>query len=189
MPQIGFDTEINPAWPPAPDPAELILAEPMPDLCSEHGLPAAENRSCTVNSSGPLSVRPTVWAMLRTIKPPGAHRDPVLARVRFDCPACEFCLRTARRYRRIALLALLAIPLIIAAVYAARAFELESLYLPLAFAIVPGCMPLAPMVAMLAWSRSGYFADVWLNESADQLIVSAHPDFVAAVEERRADKH
>ena len=184
--QVVFDTEINPDWTPTlvTAPTELVLTEPMPGLCSEHGFTASETRSFAVNSSGPLSELPTPRAMLRSMKP--GRRDPVLARVRFDCPACEFCLHEVRRFRRIALLALLAIPLTIAAVLIARALELEPLYLPLAFVIVPGCMPIALLVVMLSWSRSRYFADVWMNETADQLIVSAHPDFVAAVEQNRA---
>ncbi|MFE7798672.1 hypothetical protein [Nocardia sp. NPDC057440] len=184
--QVVFDTEINPDWTPtlATAPTELVLTEPMPGLCSEHGFTAIETRSFAVNSSGPLSELPTPRAMLRSMK--RGRRDPVLARVRFDCPACEFCLHEVRRFRRIALLALLAIPLAIAAVLIVRALELEPLYLPLAFVIVPGCMPIALLVAMLSWSRSRYFADVWMNETADQLIVFAHPDFVAAVEQNRA---
>ncbi|MGW4772854.1 hypothetical protein ACWEO2_33065 [Nocardia sp. NPDC004278] len=184
--RVVFDTEINPEWTPtlATAPTELVLTEPMPGLCSEHGCTASEIRSFAVNSSGPLSELPTLRAMLRSMKP--GRRDPVLARVRFDCPACEFCLLEVRRFRRIALVALLAIPLTIAAVLIARALELEPLYLPLAFVSVPGCMPIALLVAMLSWSRSRYFADVWMNETADQLIVSAHPDFVAAVEHDRA---
>ncbi|MFG1771089.1 hypothetical protein ACGFIX_16070 [Nocardia salmonicida] len=74
------------------------------------------------------------------------RRRAAEARVRFPCPACEYCLSEVRRFRWIALLA-----------------------------------------AVLAWSRSGYFADVWMNATADRLIVSAHPDFVAAVERNRAD--
>ncbi len=185
--QVVFNTEINPKWTPtlASAPTELVLTEPMPELCSEHGQPALETRSCTVNSTGPLSELPTMRAMLRSM----GRREPAVARVRFECPACEFCLHEIRRFRRIALVALLAIPLTIAAILTARVLELQPLYLPLAFAIVPGCLPIALLVAMLTWSRSGYFADVWMNDTADQLIVSAHPDFVAAVEERRAGKH
>ncbi|MGW6729498.1 hypothetical protein ACWF9G_26655 [Nocardia sp. NPDC055029] len=85
------------------------------------------------------------------------------------------------------MVALLAIPLTIAAIITARLLGLEQFYLPLAFAVVPGCMPIALLVAVLAWSRSGFFADVWMNQDADQLIVSAHPDFAAAVERNRAE--
>ncbi|MEV0548579.1 hypothetical protein [Nocardia salmonicida] len=85
------------------------------------------------------------------------------------------------------MLSLLFVPLTIAAIFIAKQLELEQFYLPLAFAVVPGCLPIALVTAMLAWSRSGYFADVWMNVTADQLIVSAHPDFVAAVERNRAD--
>lgn len=184
--RVTFDTDVNPEWTPtlATAPTELVLTEPMPGLCSEHGELAIETRFCTVNSSGPLSELPTPRAMLRSMNP--GRRGPVLARVRFDCPACEFCLHEVRRFRRIALLALSVIPLAIAAILTARALELESLYLPLTFVIVPGCVPIASLVAMLGWSRSRYFADVWMNETADKLIVSAHPDFVAAVEQNRA---
>lgn len=87
-----------------------------------------------------------------------------------------------------AVLALLAIPLTIAGVLAARLFELEPVYLPLAFAVAPGCLPIVLLVAMLTWSRSRFFADVWMNGTADQLIVSAHPDFAAEVQSYRAGK-
>ena len=139
--QVAFDTEINPEWTLtfATATTERVLTEPMPALCSEHGLPAIETRSCAVNSNGPLSERPSLRAFLRTMRAMRLfpRRDPVLARVRFECPACEFCLREVRRFRRIALLALLAVPLTIAAVLTAKSLELEKLYVPLAFAIVP----------------------------------------------------
>lgn len=184
--RVVFGTDVDPDRTPtvATAPMELVLTEAMPQLCSEHGIAAHETRCFAVDSSGPLAEMPTPRTMLRSMRP--GRREPVSARVRFECPACEFCLHEVRRFRRIAVLALLAIPLVIVAVLVARALELESLYLPLAFLIVPGCMPIALLVAMLSWSRSGYFADVWMNETADQLIVSAHPDFVAAVERNRA---
>ncbi|MFE7719032.1 hypothetical protein ACFU44_08305 [Nocardia rhizosphaerihabitans] len=185
--QVIFDTEINPDLTPmfASAPTELVLAEPMPEVCSEHGLPAGESRACSVNSSGPLSELPTARSFLRSMAP--GQRAPLEARVRFECPACEYCLHEVRRFRRIAVVALLAIPLTIAAIITARSLGLDQFYLPLAFAVVPGCMPIALLVAVLAWSRSGFFADVWMNQDADQLIVSAHPDFAAAVERNRAE--
>ncbi|GAD84302.1 hypothetical protein NCAST_23_00600 [Nocardia asteroides NBRC 15531] len=66
--------------------------------------------------------------------------------------------------------------------------ELSPLYVPLGFAVVPGCFPIATFVALLTWSRAGFFADVWMNQDADQLIVSAHPEFVAAVAQSRAGR-
>ncbi|MEV6661650.1 hypothetical protein [Nocardia fluminea] len=55
----------------------------------------------------------------------------------------------------------------------------EWLYLPMAFVVVPGCMPVLPAVAALAWAKSDYFADVWLTHSTNHLVVSAHPTFAA----------
>ncbi|WP_132369683.1 hypothetical protein [Nocardia alba] len=164
---------------------ELVLAEAMPASCSEHGLPAVDSRACTVNSSGPRSELPTLRGFLRSMPP--SRQIPAEARVRFQCPACEYCLAGIRRDRWIAVLSLLFVPLTLAAIIITKQLELEQFYLPLAFAVVPGCLPIALVTAMLAWSRSGYFADVWMNATADRLIVSAHPDFVAAVERNRAD--
>ncbi len=185
--QVVFDTEYNPDWMPilSATPMELVLAEPMPEFCSEHGLSAVGSRACTVNSSGPLSELPTLRSFLRSMPP--RRQIPAEARVRFQCPACEYCLAEIRRDRWIAVLSLLFVPLTIAAIFIAKQLELEQFYLPLALAVVPGCLPIALVAAMLAWSRSGYFSDVWMNVAADQLIVSAHPDFVAAVERNRAD--
>ncbi|MFE1592799.1 hypothetical protein [Nocardia sp. NPDC058705] len=187
--QVLFDTEVDPEWVPvlSATPMELVLAEAMPQVCSEHGLAAVDRRAFVVNSSGPNSEMPTVRVLLssmpywRRLNTPAAQ-----ARVRFECPACEYCLAEVRRFRWIAVLSLLAVLLTIAALLTATRFGLEQFYLPLALAVVPGCMPIALLSAVLAWSRAGYFADVWMNATADQLIVSAHPDFVAAVERNRA---
>ncbi|MFI6366630.1 hypothetical protein ACIBG0_28220 [Nocardia sp. NPDC050630] len=94
-----------------------------------------------------------------------------------------------RRFRRIALLALLAVVLTFGAILVARLLHVEQLYVPLAIAGVPGCFPIVLAVAVVAWTRSRYFADVWLTDTTDQLIVSAHPDFVTAVDQRRAESH
>ncbi|MEV2225211.1 hypothetical protein AB0E01_35860 [Nocardia vinacea] len=87
------------------------------------------------------------------------------------------------------MLALLAVALTFAAIVVARLLGIEQLYVPLGFAVVPGCFPIALAVAVVSLTRSGYFADVWLTDTTDQLIVSAHPDFVTAVELRRAESH
>ncbi|WP_433577529.1 hypothetical protein [Nocardia brasiliensis] len=83
---------------------------------------------------------------------------------------------------------MLVVILIFAAIAAARLLRLDQLYLPLAFAVIPGCFPIALAVAIVTWSRSSYFADVWLTDSTDHLVVSAHPDFADAVEQRRSDE-
>ncbi|MFD6388999.1 hypothetical protein [Nocardia sp. NPDC060259] len=187
--QVVFDTEVNPDWLPiftTPGPMELVLAEQMPEVCSEHGLPAIGHRDFAVNSAGPLSELPTARLLLKSAVP-FFQQDPVVGRLRFSCPVCEFCLQEIRRSRWIALAALLVVALTIAALVTAVSLELSQFYIPLGFAVVPGCMPLALMVALLAWCRSGFFADVWMNQDADQLIVSAHPDFAAAVERNRAE--
>ncbi|MEV6214336.1 hypothetical protein [Nocardia sp. NPDC051833] len=188
--QVVFGTVVDPDWVPVfttPGPMELVLAEAMPEVCSEHGLAAVERRSVFVNSHGPHSEWPTLRGMLMSVAP-FRPRLPVAARVRFDCPACEFCLAGIRRSRWIAVLALLAVVLTIAGIFTAVSLELRQLYVPLALAFLPGCVPIALLVAVLAWSRSGFFADVWMNQDADELIVSAHPDFVAAVAQCRAER-
>lgn len=184
MSTVAFDTTVNPERKPvlASAPIELVPLEALPGVCSEHGLPAVARPLCTVDSSGPLSELPTWRSMLRFMKSGG---DLPVARVRFECPACEYCLAGVRRSRWVAWSALLAVPVTIVAILLAARFGLEQLYIPLGFALLPGCMPLALMVALLSWSRSGYFADVWLNAD-DQLVVSAHPSFVAEVERSRA---
>lgn len=190
--RVAFDTEVNPDWMPivSATPMELVLAEQLPELCSEHGLPAVERRRFHVDSSGPHSELPTVRRMWQTIADasPFGHRSAgtaIAARVRFECPACELCMGEVRKFRRGALLALALVPLTIAAIVVAVNLGLEQLSVPLGFAVIPGCVPLALMAAVLWWSRSGYFADVWMNDEADQLIVSAHPDFAEAVERSR----
>jgi hypothetical protein len=64
-----------------------------------------------------------------------------------------------------------------------------ALLLLLAFAILPGCFPIGLLLIVVTWQRSGYFADVWMTDSTSHLIVFAHPDFIAAVEQRRAESH
>ncbi|MGW4632324.1 hypothetical protein [Nocardia sp. NPDC004415] len=87
------------------------------------------------------------------------------------------------------MVAALLVPLTVVGVVVARVLEFEAAYVPLAVAVVPGCFPLALLGALLAWSRSGYFADVWMDPADHRLIVSAHPDFAAAVERQRARDH
>ncbi|GAJ80609.1 hypothetical protein NBRGN_027_02670 [Nocardia brasiliensis NBRC 14402] len=187
-----FATEVNPQWAPVltSAPLELILAESLPDLCSEHGLPAVETRSCTVRSSGPGSELPTARSFLRSMRWPWQPRESrgPDALLRFACPACEYCLYEVSRFRRFAVLAVLAVVLTFAAIAAARLLHLDQLSVPLAFAVIPGCFPIALAVAVVAWSRSSYFADVWLTDSTDYLVVSAHSDFADAVEQRRFDE-
>ncbi|MFE9327209.1 hypothetical protein ACIHDR_37020 [Nocardia sp. NPDC052278] len=84
---------------------------------------------------------------------------------------------------------MLTVALTFAALLVARLLGVEQLYLPLTFAVLPGCFPIALAVAVVAWTRSRYFADVWLTDTTDHLIVSAHPGFVTAVEQRRAESH
>ncbi|MFC9877004.1 hypothetical protein [Nocardia salmonicida] len=45
--QVVFDTEVDPDWVPilSATPMEFVLAESMPQLCSEHGLPAVDSRA------------------------------------------------------------------------------------------------------------------------------------------------
>ncbi|WP_416564326.1 hypothetical protein [Nocardia testacea] len=189
--RVLFDTEVSPDRLPilSTAPLELELAESLPDVCSEHGLPSVESRPFVVNSMGqPGSEIPTMRGFLGSIKLPWKPGENyrVQARLRFECPACEYCLYEVRRFRRRALLALSAVVLTLAALVAAVLFEVEQLYVPLGFAAVPGCFPIASAVGLIAWMRSDYFADVWLTDSTEQLIVSAHPDFVAAANRLRA---
>ncbi|MFD3592086.1 hypothetical protein ACFWU5_05110 [Nocardia sp. NPDC058640] len=182
---VQLETVVDPDWVPVltTAPLELVLVEPMPDVCSEHGLPAVSRRSFVVNSCGPGSERPTIREFFRYVPLP--WRDPVAfvpeARLRFECPACVYCAYEVRRFRRIALSALVIVVLGFVALAVAIVARVEWLYIPLGFLAVPGCFPIAMIAGMLAWSKSGFFADVWLNDSTTHLVVSAHPDFVANV--------
>ncbi|MFQ6228996.1 hypothetical protein [Nocardia sp. NPDC002869] len=126
---------------------------------------------------------------LRSIRPLWKPQENygVQACLRFEYPACEYCMDEVRRFRRIALLMLSIVVVTIGALVAATLFRVEQLYVPLGFAAVPGCFPIATAVGLISWMRSGYFADVWLTDSTEQLIVSAHPDFVTAVDRLRAE--
>jgi hypothetical protein len=190
--KVLFDTESDPDRVPilSTAPLELKLAESLPDVCSEHGLPSIESRPFVVNSMGqPGSEIPTMRVFLGSIRLPWKPQENygVQARLRFECPACEYCLAEVRRFQRIALLMLSAVVVTIGALVAAVLFGVEQLYVPLGFAAVPGCFPIALAVGVVAWTRSDYFADVWLTDSTEQLIVSAHPDFVTAVDRLRAE--
>ncbi|WP_433491451.1 hypothetical protein [Nocardia grenadensis] len=128
-------------------------------------------------------------SFLGSIRPPWKPRENygVQACLRFEYPACEYCMHEVRRFRRVALLMLLIVVATIGALVAAVVFRVEQLYVPLGFAAVPGCFPIAMVVGLVSWMRSDYFADVWLTDSAEQLIVSSHPDFVTAVDRFRAE--
>ncbi|WP_280415030.1 hypothetical protein [Nocardia carnea] len=193
-PRVLFDTEVDPDRAPAfsSAPLELKLIEALPDMCSEHGLPAVERRPFVVNSQGlPGSEMPSIGVFFRSIKPPWRPQQNygIQARLRFECPACEYCLSEAGKFRRIALLALSAIVATVVAIVVAVVFGVEQLAVPLALAVVPGCLPVAAVVGIVAWTRSDYFADVWLTDTTEQLIVSAHPDFVTVVDQRRTGTH
>lgn len=193
-PQVLFETEVDSDRVPvlSTAPLELILVEALPDMCSEHGLPSVERRPFVVNSMGmPGSELPTMRVFIRSFTLPGRPEQNygVQARLRFEYPACELCLGEVGRFRRIALLALLVIVSTAVVLAVAIVLGIEQLYVPAALAAVPGCFPVALAVAAVAWTRSGYFADVWLSDSTEHLIVSAHPDFATAVEQRRAESH
>ncbi len=79
----------------------------------------------------------------------------------------------------------MAMVLAVAAVYLARRYNAEQLYLPLAFVIVPGCFPIGLLAAILLWQRSSVFADVRMDRDHSRLIVNAHPEFVAAAADRQ----
>lgn len=183
--EVRCETMVDPDWVPtlATAPLALVLVAPMPDLCSEHGLPAVERRSCTVESHGHGSEMPTLRGFFQYVPLPWRQDDTsgVRARLRFENPACEFCLYEIKRYRRIAWAALLAIVLSLIVVGIVVVARVEWLYLPIAFVVVPGCMPVLPLVAAIAWAKSDYFADVWLTHSTNHLVVSAHPDFAANI--------
>lgn len=190
--KVLFDTEPDPDRVPilSTAPLELKLAESLPDVCSEHGLPSIESRPFVVNSMGqPGSEIPTMRVFLGSIRLPWKPQENygVQARLRFECPACAYCLAEVRRFQRIALLMLSAVVVTIGALVAAVLFGVEQLCVPLGFAAVPGCFPIALAVGVVAWMRSDYFADVWLTDSTEQLIVSSHPDFVTAVDRLRAE--
>ncbi|WP_410871712.1 hypothetical protein [Nocardia sp. A7] len=124
---------------------------------------------------------PTLREFFRYVPMP--LREPVdlvsKSRLRFDCPACEFCVYEVRRYRRIALSALLIVTLSLVVLAVAILAHIEWLYIPLGFLAVPGSFPIATVAGMLAWAKSGYFADVWLTDDTHHLTVSADPEFTA----------
>lgn len=189
--RVMFETGMKPDWEPRfrTAPTELVLLESMPEVCSEHGQPAVESRPFTVSSSGPGSEIPSVRSVLRSLSTARRFEaGRAQSYVRFECPACEDCLHGVRRYRRISRLLLLAIVLTFGAVFLARHFDAEQFYLPLAFAILPGCIPIGALLALVTSARSRYFADVWMTDSMSHLIVSAHPNFVTAVEQHRAER-
>lgn len=183
--EVRCETMVDPDWVPTltTAPLELVLVEPLPGVCSEHGLPAVERRSFTVNSHGHGSQMPSVREFFQYVQLPWRHPDTsgVEARLRFENPACEFCLYEVRRHRRIAWSALLAVVLSLVAAGVVILGRIEWLYVPAAFVVVPGCLPVLPVIAALAWAKSDYFADVWLTHSTSHLVVSAHPDFAARI--------
>ncbi|MEV5838656.1 hypothetical protein [Nocardia sp. NPDC052112] len=188
--RVPFETDINPDRVPllATAPTELILRESMPEICSEHGEPSVQFRPFTVSSSGPGSELPTPRAVLRSLRPARRFEaGRAQSILRFECPACAYCLCDIRRYRRIAGLLLLAIALTVIAVCIATYLGASRFYVPLTFAILPGCFPIGLLLAVVVWQRSRYFADVWLADTTGPLTVSAHPNFAVAVRQRRAE--
>jgi hypothetical protein len=167
-------------------PLHLVLSEPLPTICSDHGLPAVEQHDTQLpfvdRRAGAEQL--TFGRFLMRIVSRFWSRD----RYNFDpdivlhgaWPICPTCLSRARRFVRIgrtlsAAAAITVIALILALLQGAR-----GLVVPLAFAAFPGWLPVGLLVIMGAFERAEIFAHARMTPDRAHVIISAHPNFVSA---------
>ncbi|WP_280266803.1 hypothetical protein [Nocardia wallacei] len=172
----------------ADDPSEdgfvLQVADELPDVCTVHALPAVERRQRDIQfrrtDSGWVqeTARRQVGWMLRGIT--GAAAPKVV--LEGEWPICRRCVRNSELFRALGSLILMAGVGLLFLLFVS--IQLGYRLTGLVIAIFPGWFPFATVVAMLAYIRSKtviYFEPIG---NATDVLVSAHPDFVAAVRAR-----
>ncbi|HLS78902.1 MAG TPA: hypothetical protein VK083_19150 [Nocardia sp.] len=174
------------------EPLELEIAQPLPDVCSQHGLPAPARMPLRAHffdsRRHPRSPRyaRTTWYSKEVA--------PISTIVVGSWPACGKCLRSARLSRRIAgvLVTMMAVNICALLLVGAAGWlglwvdELRPLAIPLALGVFPVSVPLVLMLAVKLYSRS-VRAIVHFDPIADESFATlqAHPAFRAAVEAER----
>lgn len=175
------------------DPLELEIAQPLPAVCSRHGLPASTQRPLRVHfydtGRHPRSPRfgPVKWYS----KQPA----PVSTVLVGNWPYCDECRRFDRRNRRAALVPitlmaanLLAFLLVIAAGWLGWwVDELRPFAIALALGVFPGSLPIGAAVAVWLFRRGvNSAADFHPIDDEKYVVVRAHPDFLGAIDSGNA---
>lgn len=169
------------------DPVSLELTEPLPDVCTEHGLPAVEHRSRPIVFQGSRGEREqaTPGAVARSVmagalpffKSPSTPNTTLHG----EWPLCSKCVRRSHLYRGICI-ALVSIGLIaIAGIFVASQVGVERIPPAVVVAIFPGWLPFGLVLAMLAYDKTTRFVSVRPITDLTTVTIRAHPNFAAAV--------
>ncbi len=185
--ETGFDMLALADTGPMEDPISLELTEPLPQVCTEHGLPAVEHRSRPIVFQGsrgereqatPGAVARSIMAgMIPFFKGPSTPNTTLHG----EWPLCSKCLRHSHVYRGISV-ALVSIGLIaIAGIFVASQVGVERIPPWVFVAIFLGWLPFGLSLAMLAYDKSTRFVSVRPITDLTTVTIRAHPNFAAAL--------
>lgn len=167
---------------------EVELCEPLPDVCSRHGLPAIGRRSEVVlfhegtRGREQLTPNSTFRTLAYKMFSLGPNRLEINTCLRGEWPVCHRCLRSSRRCRRIARSIVIVGLLCVAGLVIARILGLTSaVMVSLAVVVFPGWIPAGLLVASMLHRRANTF--IWFRPivAEDTVVVEAHPGFAAAM--------
>lgn len=179
------------------EPLELEVAEPLPDICPEHGQTAVSRRPMEMRfydtekhpRSPHLMPGPVFKDMSR---PKGQMPSPLSTIVVGDWPVCEQCLAVSRRYLRVS--TLLFISLGVAALAGVVTlwvvpvftdFDPKAGPYPMVFGL--GCilLPLLALLVLLIGAKGGEWVTYRSLDDEQFLSIKAQPSFRAALEQQR----
>ncbi|MFE3443480.1 hypothetical protein ACFXNW_10645 [Nocardia sp. NPDC059180] len=169
----------------------LELQQPLPDICSEHGLPAVDRwvkvilfrrtpRGIEQQGLG-VSLRGFGSGLVRT----GHRIPPVVGDLHGEWPVCAKCIRRTTLLRWLArTLIIIGLPLLPALLIALQ-LGVDHIHPAWVVAFFPGWFPVGLLVAMLTYQTADQFIRFGPIVNAESLTIRAHPDFAAAVAEQR----
>ncbi|MEV6430125.1 hypothetical protein [Nocardia sp. NPDC051463] len=181
MPDPGEDMPSNGA------PLHLVLRHELPSVCSEHGRPAAQQRTAQIpfverrgGAERLTSARFLIRIFSRIASKDPFNFDPHIV-LHGDWPACPACLRRAGRFVRIGQFLLAAAAITVVALVLALLQGARGLALPLVFAVFPGWFPVGLLLARGAFERAEIFAEARMTPDRSHVVITAHPDFGNAI--------
>ncbi|NEW40980.1 hypothetical protein GV794_06385 [Nocardia cyriacigeorgica] len=174
------------------DQFSLELEQPLPNVCSEHGLPAVDrwNRAVTFRRTSRGIEQQSVGVTLRGFGANffklGIHIPPVAGNLHGEWPVCARCVRRTTLLRWLArALIIIGLPLLPALLIALQ-LGVDRIHPGWVVAFFPGWLPVGLFVAMLVYQAAAQFIRFGPIVDPDTVTIRAHPDFAAAVAEQRS---
>ncbi|MET8776018.1 hypothetical protein ABZV58_13450 [Nocardia sp. NPDC004654] len=167
---------------------EIELREPLPDICSEHGLPAVDRRSETIafheGTRGREQLTPGSMfrALAYKILSFGFNALEIDTRFRGEWPVCHRCLQSSRRYKRLGRSIVFFGLFCIAGLVIAKILQVHQVVIAfLAVGLFPIWFPAGLLVASMLHRRANTFLRCRPIIAEDTVVVEAHPRFAAAM--------